>query len=128
MVFAVLLAGGVGSRMGNIEKPKQYLNIGGRPIIVHTIEKFFLNDKFEKIYVLCPEEWISHTKNLVRKYLGPIADDRLEVIQGGETRNETIMNAIKKIEEEYEVDDDTVLVSYNLPFISQKVKIEMKNF
>ena len=123
MVFAVLLAGGVGSRMGNIEKPKQYLNIGGRPIIVHTIEKFFLNDKFEKIYVLCPEEWISHTKNLVRKYLGPIADDRLEVIQGGETRNETIMNAIKKIEEEYEVDDDTVLVTHDSvrPFVTSRI-------
>ena len=49
MIFGVLLAGGVGSRMGNVEKPKQYMNIGDRPIIIHTIEKFFVNDKFEKI-------------------------------------------------------------------------------
>lgn len=53
MIFGVLLAGGVGSRMGNVEKPKQYMNIGDRPIIIHTIEKFFVNDKFEKILVLC---------------------------------------------------------------------------
>ena len=65
MIFGVLLAGGVGSRMGNVEKPKQYMNIGDRPIIIHTIEKFFVNDKFEKILVLCPEQWISHTKNLI---------------------------------------------------------------
>ncbi len=70
MIFGVLLAGGVGSRMGNVEKPKQYMNIGDRPIIIHTIEKFFVNDKFEKILVLCPEQWISHTKNLIKKYLG----------------------------------------------------------
>ena len=89
MIFGVLLAGGVGSRMGNVEKPKQYMNIGDRPIIIHTIEKFFVNDKFEKILVLCPEQWISHTKNLIKKYLGET--DRIAVMAGGTTRNETII-------------------------------------
>ena len=100
MIFGVLLAGGVGSRMGNVEKPKQYMNIGDRPIIIHTIEKFFVNDKFEKILVLCPEQWISHTKNLIKKYLGET--DRIAVMAGGTTRNETIMNAISYIEENYD--------------------------
>ena len=86
MVFGVLLAGGVGSRMGNIEKPKQYLNIADRPIIIHTIEKFFVNETFEKIIVLCPEQWISHTKNLVKKYIGQTP--RIAVIAGGERSEE----------------------------------------
>ena len=47
MVFAVVLAGGVGSRMGNTQTPKQYLPLGSKPIIVHTIEKFFVNAAFE---------------------------------------------------------------------------------
>ena len=111
MVFGVLLAGGVGSRMGNIEKPKQYLNIADRPIIIHTIEKFFVNETFEKIIVLCPEQWISHTKNLVKKYIGQTP--RIAVIAGGETRNETIMNAIRHIEGEYEVDDETIIVTHD---------------
>ena len=64
MVFGAVLAGGIGSRMGN-EKPKQYLNIGGKPIIVHTLEKFYVNNKFEKIIVLCPQQWINHTQNLI---------------------------------------------------------------
>ena len=38
-VYGVVLAGGIGSRMGNIEKPKQFMEIGGKPIIVHTIEE-----------------------------------------------------------------------------------------
>ena len=52
MVFGVILAGGIGSRMGNVEKPKQYLNVGGKPIILHTLEKFYVNSKFEKLIVL----------------------------------------------------------------------------
>lgn len=121
MVFCVLLAGGVGSRMGNIEKPKQYLNIGDKPIIVHTIEKFYINDKFEKVYVLCPEQWISHTKNLIRKHIGDT--DRISVIKGGETRNETIMNAIYQIESEYEVDDDTIILTHDSvrPFVTHRI-------
>ena len=121
MVFGVLLAGGVGSRMGNIEKPKQYLNIADRPIIIHTIEKFFVNETFEKIIVLCPEQWISHTKNLVKKYIGQTP--RIAVIAGGETRNETIMNAICHIEGEYEVDDETIIVTHDSvrPFVTHRI-------
>ena len=66
MIFGVILAGGIGSRMGNVEKPKQFLTIGDKPIIVHTIEKFYVNSRFEKIIVLCPNQWINHTKNLIR--------------------------------------------------------------
>ena len=39
MVFGVILAGGVGSRMGNVEKPKQFLKIGGKPILIHTVDQ-----------------------------------------------------------------------------------------
>ena len=39
MVFGVILAGGIGSRMGNVEKPKQYLTVGDKPIIIHTDRK-----------------------------------------------------------------------------------------
>ena len=121
MVFGVLLAGGVGSRMGNMEKPKQYLNIADRPIIIHTIEKFYVNESFEKILVLCPEQWISHTKNLIRKYIGET--ERIVVVAGGDTRNETIMNAIRYIEGEYEVDDDTIILTHDSvrPFVTHRI-------
>ena len=51
MNFGVILAGGLGSRMGETEKPKQYLQLQGKPIIVHTIEKFLLSDKINAIIV-----------------------------------------------------------------------------
>lgn len=62
MVFGVILAGGVGSRMGNVEKPKQFLKIGGKPILIHTVEKFLMHDSFQELIVLTPTEWIEHTK------------------------------------------------------------------
>ena len=121
MVFGVVLAGGIGSRMGNAEKPKQYLNIGDKPIIVHTLEKFFINDSMEKIIVLCPSQWVSHTKNLVKRHIG--STERIVVIEGGSTRNETIMNAIRYIEKEYTVDDDTVIVTHDSvrPFVTHRI-------
>lgn len=121
MVFGAVLAGGVGSRMGNVNKPKQYLNLAGKPIIIHTLEKFFINSHFEKTLVLCPQQWIEHTKDLVRKYIGET--DKIEVIEGGETRNETIMNAIRQLEREYEITGDSIIVTHDSvrPFVTHRI-------
>lgn len=121
MVFGVILAGGIGSRMGNMEKPKQYLTVGDKPIIIHTLEKFFVNDRFEKLIVLCPSQWVEHTKNLVKKHLQE--SDRVAVIEGGSTRNETIMNSIRFIEENYGLDEDTIIVTHDSvrPFVTYRI-------
>ena len=57
MVYGVVLAGGVGSRMGG-DKPKQYLTVKDKPIIIYTIEKFISVPQLEKILVLCPSKWV----------------------------------------------------------------------
>ena len=121
MIFGVVLAGGIGSRMGNVDKPKQYLLVGEKPIIIHTLERFYVQNEFEKIIVLCPEEWVSHTKNLIKKYMKDT--DRIVVLQGGDTRNETIMNSLRYIEKEYGLDDDTIVVTHDSvrPFVTQRI-------
>ncbi len=121
MVFGVILAGGIGSRMGNVEKPKQYLTVGNKPIIIHTIEKFYANSRFEKLIVLCPNQWLNHTKNLIKKNFKNT--DRIVVIEGGNTRNETIMNSIRYIEKEYGLEDDTVIVTHDSvrPFLTHRI-------
>lgn len=50
--IAVIFAGGVGSRMG-ASIPKQFLNVYGKPILIHTIEKFQYNENIDAIYVGC---------------------------------------------------------------------------
>lgn len=121
MVYGVILAGGIGNRMGNVEKPKQFLLLGSKPILIHTIEKFFINDQFEKILVLCPEAWVSYTRNLVEKYLGDT--ERIVVLQGGSTRNETIMNAIHYIDYEGNLDEKTIIVTHDAvrPFVTHRI-------
>lgn len=124
MIYAVIAAGGIGSRMGNAEKPKQYITLKDKPIIAHTVEKFYVNDCFKKIIILCPEQWVNHTKSIIKKHLRE--DERVVVIQGGSTRNETIMNAIKFIEETDGLDDDTIIVTHDAvrPFVSARIITE----
>lgn len=124
MIYAVIAAGGIGSRMGNVEKPKQYITLKDKPIIAHTVEKFYVNDCFKKIIILCPEQWVNHTKSILKKHLPE--DERVVVLQGGSTRNETIMNAIKFIEETDGLDDETIIVTHDAvrPFVSARIITE----
>lgn len=124
MVFAAVFAGGIGSRMGNSETPKQYLELGTRPVIIHTIEKFFINETIGEIIVLCPKAWVAHTRDLIKKHLPE--GKRITVIAGGETRNGTLEKAIEFIESNYETDEDTVLVTHDAvrPFLTHRIIVE----
>lgn len=120
-VFGVILAGGTGQRMGNSEKPKQFMEIGGKPILIHTIEKFLLHEEFEKIIVLTPASWIKTTEDLIKRYFQ--INERLIVIEGGATRNETVMNSIRYIEENYALTDNTIIVTHDAvrPFVTYRI-------
>lgn len=122
MNYGVIVAGGVGKRMGG-DLPKQYMNIGNKPIIVHTVEKFVLCNELEKIIVLTPEDWIEHTKDLLRQNLSDEHMRKVVVIQGGRLRNDTIMNAINFIEKEYGLDEDTIVITHDAvrPFVTSKI-------
>ncbi len=120
-VYGLILAGGMGTRMGNAERPKQFMEVGGKPILIHTIEKFVIHPEFERILILTPRSWISHTKDLIRRYI-PMSR-KLLVTAGGPTRNETIMNGIRCIEENFGLDDETVIVTHDSvrPFVSHRI-------
>lgn len=120
-IYGVVLAGGKGTRMGNVEKPKQFMEIGGKPIIVHTIEKFVVNSEFHKILVLTPKQWIKHTEDLIKKYIPD--NGRIVVIEGGVTRNETIMNAISYLDKQGCLNEDTIIVTHDSvrPFVTHRI-------
>ena len=121
MVFAAVFAGGIGSRMGNSDTPKQYLDLGTKPVIIHTIEKFFINTRIDEILVLCPKAWVAHTNALIKKHLPE--GKKITVIPGGATRNGTLENAIEYIEANCEVDEDTVIVTHDAvrPFLTHRI-------
>ncbi|NLJ19255.1 2-C-methyl-D-erythritol 4-phosphate cytidylyltransferase [Globicatella sulfidifaciens] len=121
MIYAEILAGGKGTRMGNINMPKQFISIGNVPIIIHTIEKFLLNDKFEKIIVVSLKEWINYTKDIIKKYIGE--NDRIVVVEGGSDRNESIMSGIKYVEKTYGLNDEDIIVTHDSvrPFLTHRI-------
>nr|WP_283247430.1 2-C-methyl-D-erythritol 4-phosphate cytidylyltransferase [Lederbergia citrea] len=121
VIYAEILAGGKGTRMGNINMPKQFLTLNNRPIIIHTIEKFLLNDRFDKIIIVSPKDWMNHTNDIIKKHIGDL--DRIVVVEGGKDRNESIMSGIKYIEENFGINDDDVIVTHDSvrPFLTHRI-------
>ena len=115
MIYAVMAAGGIGSRMG-ADKPKQYIEIGGKAIIAHTAEKFLKCERISKVIVLCPADWVDYTREI-------FSETEVIVISGGDTRNETLMKAIDYIEETDGLSEDTYLVTHDAvrPFVTEEI-------
>lgn len=121
MIYAEILAGGKGTRMGNTEMPKQFLMLGDKPIFIHTVEQFLLNKNIEKILICCPEAWMAYTKDTLKKYVPDTS--KIIVVKGGSTRNETILNGCYYIKENFEVHDDDIILTHDAvrPFLTQRI-------
>jgi 2-C-methyl-D-erythritol 4-phosphate cytidylyltransferase len=93
MEYAIIVAGGSGSRMG-IETPKQFLTIAGLPILMHTIQQFYSYSSHIKIIVVLPAHQIESWKQLcqIHRFTVPI-----EVVAGGQTRFQSVRNGLSVI-------------------------------
>lgn len=104
--IAVIFAGGSGTRMNTKSRPKQFLELHGKPIIIYTLELFDNHPEIDAIYVACIEEWIPYLEKLIRKF------DVMKVkgvVPGGETGQDSICNALKAAEVDFE-GDSVVLI------------------
>ena len=103
---AVIFAGGTGQRMNTRTKPKQFLELHGKPIIVYTLEAFDQHSEIDGIIGVMLESWISYTQDLIRKY-----DQKKikKVVPGGSSGQESIYNGLCAASEFYS-DDDIVLI------------------
>ncbi len=121
MIYAGILAGGIGRRMGNVDMPKQFITLGSKPLIIHTVEKFLLNMQIDYIYIGVVKEWVSHTNDLISRHIGQ--EPRIRVIEGGADRNGTIMNIINDIDKKNEITDADIIVTHDSvrPFITQRI-------
>lgn len=108
-VFAVIFAGGVGSRMKGADKPKQFLELGGKPIIVHTLGHFQRCDAIQAISVACVADWIPRLKEIVEQFH---LDKVQEIVAGGETGQDSIYQGLSALEKLAvpPQDDDIVLI------------------
>ncbi len=121
MVYVEILAGGKGTRMGNTELPKQFLKVGDKPIFIHTIEAFLNSKKVDKIILCTPKDWIEYAKEEIVKYLGEGCG--ISLVEGGSSRQDTVLNGCKFIVEQYGLNDDDIIITHDAvrPFINQRI-------
>lgn len=121
MIYAEILAGGIGTRMGNSDLPKQFMILGNKPIIIHTIEQFLLVTEIDKIIIGCHKDWLNYINDLINKYIG--TNEKIIVVEGGSDRNETIMNACKYIENNFGLTNKDVIITHDAvrPFVDYRI-------
>lgn len=91
MNIAVIFAGGTGSRMHSKEKPKQFLEMYNKPIIIHTLEHFEENEEVDAIVIACIEDWIPYMEGLLSKF--NITKVK-RIVPGGNTGQLSIYNGL----------------------------------
>ncbi len=117
MNIAIIFAGGSGVRMGS-GIPKQFLEINGKPVIVHTLQLFQYHDEIDKIYISVLEDYIGYMQELVDEYR---LHKTAAIIPGGLTAQDSIYNALKKAESENPKDSIVLLHDGVRPFVSYEV-------
>lgn len=108
----LIVAGGKGLRMGG-DIPKQFLPIGGKPVLMRTIEAFYQYDSSLDIILVLPREQQEYWKELCEKYSFNIS---YKVADGGETRFHSVKNGLDFVEEGLVGVHDGVR-----PFVSREV-------
>lgn len=90
----IITAGGIGKRMES-ELPKQFLLLKNKPVLLHTLERFYEADQTAQIFITLPEDWLDYWNKLIRQYHCSIPH---KVISGGKERYDSIKNALKEAE------------------------------
>ena len=123
MISALILAGGIGSRMG-ADKPKLFLEIGGEPILVHTVRAFLRCPEVELVVVAATKGWLDYTEDILVKAFGE--EERFAVTVGGADRLGSLMNACAFLSEKGELTEEDILLTHDgaRPFVSRETILD----
>lgn len=117
MNIAVIFAGGTGQRMNSRTKPKQFLLVHGKPIIIYTLEAFDQHPDIDAIVVVCLKEYIDVLEQLIAKFgVGKIA----AIVPGGSSGQESIRNGVDKANRLYPADSVVIVHDGVRPLIDQQ--------
>lgn len=118
--IAVIFAGGSGKRMNTVSRPKQFLELNGKPVIIYTLELFDNHTQIDAICVVCVESWIPFLKKQLKKFE---ITKVVEIVPGGETGQDSIYNGLCAAERWIKTDDGdaNVLIHDGVrPLITEK--------
>lgn len=121
MNVVIILAGGVGSRVG-ASVPKQFVKVQDKPILAYTCEIFQQNERMDAIEIVCHKDWLDYCKEMVNKY----RINKVQwIVEGGDTFQESVINGMRHLESLLETKiklTDNVFIQYGgAPFTSQRV-------
>ena len=119
MNTALIFAGGTGKRMGSAGRPKQFLELHGKPIIIHTLEHFDRHPEIDAIAVVCISGWIDYLKDQLERW-------RIRKVQwivpGGETSQDSTRAGLNTLAAHCNPADTIVLIHDGVrPLISEKL-------
>lgn len=115
--IAVIFAGGAGRRMQTVSKPKQFLELRGKPVIIYTLELFDNHPHIDGIVVVCLEDWIPY----LRKQLKKFEINRVgAIVSGGATGQESIYNGLVAAEKVYGEDCNVLIHDGVRPLITEQ--------
>ena len=96
MNIGVIFAGGIGQRMKTTKRPKQFLEMHGKPIIIYTLEIFEQHPEIDAVVVACVQDWIPYLEELlVRFHITKVK----KVVPGGATGQMSIYNGLAAAKE-----------------------------
>lgn len=121
MIYAGILAAGFGVRMHRQDLPKPFLMLGSKPIIIHTLEQFLVNERVNSIVVVVAETWKKYAEDLFNK--NNITNKNVTVILGGESKTESVSLSVKHLLENSNANEDDILLIHDAirPFVTQRV-------
>ena len=118
MVTALIFAGGTGRRMNSRSKPKQFLEMHGKPIIIYTLEHFEYHEDVENIVVVCLAHWIEELKGLLKRYgITKVS----KIVSGGETGHDSIYLGLDAMRQQAREDDIVLIHDGVRPFINEEL-------
>lgn len=107
MNIAVIFAGGAGKRMNTKSRPKQFLELNGKPVIIYTLELFDNHPDIDAIVIACIEDWIPFLKKMINKFeIGKVK----KIVSGGSTGQESIYKGLCAAEELSSENETIVLI------------------
>ena len=105
MNIAIIIAGGVGSRMGK-DIPKQFIKIKEKPVLAYTLEGFQKHPLIDAIEVVCIDGW----ENDVWEYVGQYGITKLKwITKGGASGQESIRNGVYNLKGKCSLDDNIII-------------------
>lgn len=123
MIYAAILAGGIGKRIERHSIPKQFITVGGTPIIILTLRQFMRNQRIDRIYIAVHQDWTRYLEELLVANFSKKEIEKITIVKGGKERLDSFINVMDDIIEKKGLNEKDILICHDAvrPFVRQSM-------